>query len=276
MQLLHNALAVGLNPLTHILVGRKVVRCGVRGLSFVVLTEHVNADEVERIAELAASRVCAVVAVRKATVFVDNKTAGGRATLVGVAAVLALDIDLRQKGLDCVLDGVSTAERADDTVFRCRVSLLVSETPNRAGLPARYRPLSRVFPVRIPCELLVSVQPRAVLHLITELTVRGSTRPVHEPMGLIGGIVAHVDTDVARNPTGDSLVLLRRHGSRKRKHKTKPRSFRCMTVRAVEHRSAAQNQHDRRPRVFAGRDRVHVEGDKPTLQYGVDFTAAAL
>ena len=47
-----------------------------------------------------------------------------------------------------------------------------------------------------------------------------------------------------------------------------------MTVRAVEYRSAAQNQHDRRPRVFAGRDRVHIKGDKPTLQNGVDFTAA--
>ena len=95
-------------------------------------------------------------------------------------------------------------------------------------------------------------------------------------MGLIGGIVAHVNTDVTCNPAGDSLVLLRRHGSRERKHKTKPRSFCRMTVRAVEHRSAAQNQHDRRPRVFAGRDRVHVKGDKPALQYGVDFTAAAL
>ena len=49
-----------------------------------------------------------------------------------------------------------------------------------------------------------------------------------------------------------------------------------MTVRAIEHRSAAQNQHDRRPRVFAGRDRVHIKGDKPALQYGVDFTAATL
>ena len=136
LQLLHNALAVGLNPLAHILIGRKVVRRGVRGFSFVVLTEHVNADEVERVAELAASRVCAVVAVRKAAVFVDNETAGSRAALVGVTTVLALDIDLRQKGLDCVLNRVSTAERADDTVFRSRVSLLVSETPNRAGLPA--------------------------------------------------------------------------------------------------------------------------------------------
>ena len=45
-----------------------------------------------------------------------------------------------------------------------------------------------------------------------------------------------------------------------------------MTVRAVEYRSTSQNQLDRRPRVFASRDRVHVEGDKPTLQNGVDFT----
>ena len=45
-----------------------------------------------------------------------------------------------------------------------------------------------------------------------------------------------------------------------------------MAVRAVEHCSAAQNQLDRRPRVFADRDRVHVKGDKPALQYGVDFT----
>ena len=136
LQLLHNALAVGLNPLAHIFIGRKVVCRGVRGFPFVVLTEHVNADEVERIAELAASRVCAMVAIRKAAVFVDNETAGSRAALVGVTTVLALDIDLRQKGLDCVLNRVSTAERADDTVFRSRVSLLVSETPNRAGLPA--------------------------------------------------------------------------------------------------------------------------------------------
>ena len=49
-----------------------------------------------------------------------------------------------------------------------------------------------------------------------------------------------------------------------------------MAVRAIEHRSAAQNQLDRRPRVFADRDRVHVKGDKPALQYSVDFTAAAL
>ena len=95
-------------------------------------------------------------------------------------------------------------------------------------------------------------------------------------MGLIGGIVAHVNTDVACNPAGNGLILLRRHRSRERKHKAKPRSFRCMAVRAVEHRSAAQNQLDRRPRVFAGCDRVHVKGDKPALQYGVDFTAAAL
>ena len=136
LQLLHNALAVGLNPLTHILIGRKIVRRGVRGFSFIVLAEHVNADEVERIAELAASRVCAVVAVRKATVFIDNETAGGRAALVGVATIFALDVDVRQEGLDCILYGVSAAERADDTVFRGRVSLLVSETSNRAGLPA--------------------------------------------------------------------------------------------------------------------------------------------
>ena len=136
LQLLHNALAVGLNPLTHILIGRKIVRRGVRGFPFVVLTEHVNADEVERVAELAASRVCAMVAVRKATVFVDNKAAGGRAALVGVAAVFTLNVDVRQEGLDCVLNGVSAAERTHDTVFRGRVSLLVSETPNRAGLPA--------------------------------------------------------------------------------------------------------------------------------------------
>ena len=136
MQLLHNALAVGLNPLTHILIGRKVVRRGVRRFSFIVLAEHVNADEVERIAELAASRVCAVVTVRKAAVLIDNETAGGRAALIGIAAIFALDVDVRQEGLDCVLYRVSAAERADDTVFRGRVSLLVSETPNRAGLPA--------------------------------------------------------------------------------------------------------------------------------------------
>ena len=265
LQLLHNALAVGLNPLTHIFVGRKIICRSVRGFPFVVLAEHVNADEVKRIAELAASWVCAVVAICKAAVFIDNETAGSRAALVGVTAVLALDIDLRQKGLDCVLDGVSTAERTNNTVFRGRVALLVGETPNRAGLRARYGPLSRVFPVCVPRELLVGVQPRAVLHFVSELAVRGRTRPVHEPMGLIGGIVAHVNTDVTCNPAGDSLVLLRRHRSRERKHKTKPRSFRRMTVRAVEHRGAAQNQLDRRPRVFAGRDRVHVEGDKPTL-----------
>ena len=91
-------------------------------------------------------------------------------------------------------------------------------------------------------------------------------------MRLIGGIVAHVDTDVACNPAGNGLVLLRRHRPRERKHKTKPRRFRRMTVRAVEYRSTSQNQLDRRPRVFASRDRVHVEGDKPTLQNGVDFT----
>lgn len=136
LQLLHNALAVGLNPLTHILIGGKVVCRGVRGFPFVVLAEHVNADEVERVAEFAAGRVCAMVAVRKATVLIDNETAGGRAALVGVATIFALDVDVRQKGLDCVLYRVSAAERADDTVFRGRVSLLVSETPNRAGLPA--------------------------------------------------------------------------------------------------------------------------------------------
>lgn len=64
---------------------------------------------------------------------------------------------------------------------------------------------------------------------------------------------------------GDSLVLLRRHRPRERKHKAKPRSFRRMAMRAIEHRSAAQNQLDRRPRVFASRDRVHVKGDKPAL-----------
>ena len=136
LQLLHNALAVGLNPLTHILIGRKIVRRGVRGFPFVVLAEHVNADEVERVAELAASRVCAMVAVRKATVLIDNKTAGGRTAFVGIAAIFALDVDVRQEGLDCVLYRVSAAECADDTVFRGRVSLLISETPNRAGLPA--------------------------------------------------------------------------------------------------------------------------------------------
>lgn len=94
-------------------------------------------------------------------------------------------------------------------------------------------------------------------------------------MRFIGGVVAHVNTDVARNSTGDSLVLLRRHRPRERKHKTKPRGFRRMTVRAVEHCSAAQNQLDRRPRVFARRNRVHVEGNKPTLQNGVDFTTTA-
>ena len=136
LQLLHNALTVGLNPLTHILIGRKVVRRGVRGFPFVVLAEHVNADEVERVAELAASRVCAMMAVRKAAVLIDNETAGGRTTFVGIAAIFALDVDVRQEGLDCVLYRVSAAERADDTVFRGRVSLLISETPNRAGLPA--------------------------------------------------------------------------------------------------------------------------------------------
>ena len=136
LQLLHNALAVGFNPLAHILIGRKVVCRSVRGFPFVVLTEHVNADEVECVAELAAGRVCAVVAVRKAAVLIDNETAGGRATLVGIATIFALDVDVRQEGLDCILYGVSAAERADDTVFRCRVSLLVSETPNRAGLSA--------------------------------------------------------------------------------------------------------------------------------------------
>ena len=94
-------------------------------------------------------------------------------------------------------------------------------------------------------------------------------------MRLIGGIVAHVDTDVACNPAGNGLVLLRRHRPRERKHKTKPRRFRRMTVRAVEYRSTSQNQLDRRPRVFARRDRVHIEGDKPTLQNGVDFTTTA-
>ena len=77
-----------------------------------------------------------MVAVRKAAVLIDNETAGGRAALVGVATIFALDVDVRQKGLDCILYRVSAAERADDTVFRGRVSLLVSETPNRAGLPA--------------------------------------------------------------------------------------------------------------------------------------------
>ena len=136
LQLLHNALAVGLNPLTHILIGRKVVRRGVRGFPFVVLAEHVNADEVERIAELTASWVCAVMAVRKATILINNETTGGRAALVGIATVFALDVDVRQEGLDCVLNGVRTAKCTNDTVFRGRVSLLVSETPNRAGLPA--------------------------------------------------------------------------------------------------------------------------------------------
>ena len=148
-----------------------------------------------------------MMGVREETVIVKDRAAGRRAALESIAAVVAFFVNIRQELRDCVLNRICTAERADDAVLCGRVSLLFSESVKRLSPPRGDRPLRGVMPVNIALELLVYVKPGAVRELIPLLGDVGERRPVHKPMPLIGGIVAHVNTDVLRDLSRNCRVF---------------------------------------------------------------------
>ena len=114
------------------------------------------------------------------------------------------------------------------------------------------------MPVNVSSELLVCVQPRPVLDLVSVFSIDRRRGPVHETMRLIGGVVAHVNADVLRNLSGDRRIFLRRDRTRERHNQAKTRRLWPMAMSAVKNGRAAENQNNRVPRVRISRHVVKV------------------
>ena len=114
------------------------------------------------------------------------------------------------------------------------------------------------MPVNIALELLVYVKPGAVRELIPILGIIGERGPVHKPMWLIGGIVAHVDTDVLRDLSRNCCILFGGDRARERHNQAKARSVWPVTMGAIKNGSAAEDQNDRVPGVSIGRYFIKV------------------
>ena len=107
----------------------RVFACKVQHLLLTVrvIPEHVQPYQIERVAQLLAGGVCAVVRVCE-PVIIDHQ-ASGRASLgVGPAVVAGCrDVFIRNEFCYGLLDGVGSAERSDPSCLCQRVFLLLSQ-----------------------------------------------------------------------------------------------------------------------------------------------------
>ena len=160
--------------------------------ALVLVSEAVEAHQVEGVAQLPACGVGSVVGVGEQAVVVDDEAAGGLAGGVGVARV----VDPLVGGdelLDGLGDGVGAAERAYDAALVPGVGLAVAAVPGVGAQLARGRgPCAGVRPVLVGGQDLVGVEEAALVVLMHVLPVGAGGRPVHEPVGLVGGVVEGV------------------------------------------------------------------------------------
>ena len=77
-------------------------------------------------------------------------------------------------------------------------------------------------------------------------------------MRLIGGIVAHVDTDVLRDLSRNCSILFGRDCTRERHNQSKTWGVWAVTVRTIKDSGAAKNQDNRVPGVSVGRYFIKV------------------
>ena len=116
-------------------------------------------------------------------------------------------VDIGEKGFDCFLNGIGTAESAHDAGLFQRVGLLGDAPAHRFGLPGGNRPGGSVMPIGVLGEIGVRVQQRTILGLVEEFAVCGGGGPVHQAAGFIGGIVKQVDADFLGHHPGHRRVL---------------------------------------------------------------------
>ena len=114
-RLLHPVILHG--ELAHGLVGGQLGGGGICSSLIIQIAELVNADEVECVQQLPTGGIGGVVTVGEFAIIKNHTGRGVCGDIVIPARQGAGLIDIRQEGVDGILDGVGAAERTDHTGF---------------------------------------------------------------------------------------------------------------------------------------------------------------
>ena len=233
-------------------------------------------NEVEGVDGLLAAGVGAVVAEEELVIVVDDSAPGGRALRIGPAVrLVGGDVHVREEGVDGLRHGVGPAEGSDDSRLRGGVLLLGARLAvDHLGDPLAYRPLDRVAPVGVGGEDPVGVGGLSLAGGEDVVHVGGRGWPVHEPGGLVGGVVEEVDADVVGDPTGDGDVLVRGDLPGERDHQPVAGLLGRVAVGGVEAPGGA-GQHVLHEADGAPLAEVDVEGDEGAGGDGVGLAGAS-
>ena len=184
-----------------------------------------------------------VMAVGKQASLIYHQSSCYASLCIGVAlCVPALLIYVRQEGRYGLVYVVAAAERAHDTLLLCRVSLLLGGGVYAGGYAAAVRPLAHISPVMVGGKHLVRIQGFTLCMLEVILYITWAARPVHQPLGLVGGIVEEVYAYPCGQRSAYGLVLLACHAATQQYHKPHAGCFGCVGVRSIHKRLIAVQQ----------------------------------
>ena len=218
----------------HRLKGRQFCRVGIRICTGIQRAELVNTNHIKCIHQLAAGRVCGMVAIGE-LIFIENHTRlGVRRNIVVTPRHGTVLVHIGEKSVDGIGYRISTAESTHGSGLLQRVCLLFDVTLDDTLLPLGNRPLCGVTPVRVFCQNGIRVQ-QVTLHLVKyELSIGGGAGPVHQTARLVGGIIEEFDTDLLCDLSGNRAVFIRGHFTGQRDDQAEPGLLRRVFMGAVE------------------------------------------
>ena len=123
-----------------------------------------------------------------------------------------------------------------------------------------------IFPIYVPGQHVVGVQPGSVDALEQVFSIHRNGRPEHQPLRLVGGVVEVLNTPVERDHPGDGDVLLRRHRARQGDVEAQAGRYRRVLVRGVHGRREGAEHPHFVPEVH-GR-KIGVEGQERAVGHG--------
>ena len=254
--------------------GRQLGHGGVDVGVLVQLSELVQPDEVEGVAQLLTAGVRAVVAVGP-FVLVYDESAGRGAVDIGVAVIVPCrGIHVAQEGFYRLGDGVAAAEGSDDARLCRRILLLPAVGPHTPDGAAVHRPLRHVAPVGVAVEDFVGVEGISGGAEEDVLPVHGAAGPVHQPAGLIRRAVEEVYVDPFGDTAGNGYVFVRRDVSGEGYHEPVAGRLRGVRMCAVERPGAGQHIRDDVGRIIL--PEVYVECHQGAALDAVPLAPAAV
>ena len=163
------------------------------------------------------------------------------AQLVGIASCGSRRlVHVAQEARYGILDGVGTAERADESGLLGRVARLLYFVCYDVALTAAHGPAAHVVGVGVLSQYLVNVACRTVLVLEHVWRVLAGARPVEQSRQLVGSVVEKVYAQFGGYLTAQRFILGGLHLSVEWENQTESRMLVAVLVCAVQHGGEAE------------------------------------